>query len=189
MARTGPDGGPRGSAAGCRPSTAADHARTGPAGGSPQRAVTLSAERRECNPDGTLALRFDWDEPPPGSPKATLTLQKIDLDQTPRDLVDPNAPGGPQRLDPGKLYELSLAAIQKLNGPLNPGERLRLVLHVDSGPVKPVVAQLDITVVEAPVIPTTEAAYALLRRQTAGDPRTSTVCASPGARRRSASSS
>ncbi|MGC4952340.1 LamG-like jellyroll fold domain-containing protein [Actinomadura citrea] len=136
---------------------------------SPQRAVTLSAERRECNPDGTLALRFDWDEPPPGSPKATLTLQKIDLDQTPRDLVDPNAPGGPQRLDPGKLYELSLAAIQKLNGPLNPGERLRLVLHVDSGPVKPVVAQLDITIVEAPVIPTTEAAYALLRRQTAGD--------------------
>jgi hypothetical protein len=83
--------------------------------------------------------------------------------------VDPNAPGGPQRLDPGKLYELSLAAVQKLNGPLNPGERLRLVLHVDSGPVKPVVAQLDITIVEAPVIPTTEAAYALLRRQTAGD--------------------
>jgi hypothetical protein len=126
-------------------------------------------DERDVIQDGTLALRFDWNEPPPGSPKATLTLQKIDLDQTPRDLVDPNAPGGPQRLDSGKLYELSLAAVQKLNGPLNPGERLRLVLHVDSGPVKPVVAQLDITIVEAPVIPTTEAAYALLRRQTAGD--------------------
>lgn len=137
-----------------------------PGGTSPQRAVTLSAERRECNPASTLALRFDWDEPPPGSPKATLTLQKIDLDQTPRDLADPNAP---RTLDPGKLYELSLVSVQKLNGPLNPGERLRLVLRVDSGPVKPAVAQLDITIVEASVIPATEAAYALLRRQTAGD--------------------
>ncbi|WP_131739890.1 LamG domain-containing protein [Actinomadura roseirufa] len=138
-------------------------------GTSPQRVITLSAERRECNPDGTLALRFDWDEPPPGSPKVTLTLQKIDLDQTPRDLADPGASGGPQRPGPGKLLELSLAAIQKLNGPFTPGERLRLVLHVDSGPVKPAVAQLDVTIVEAPVIPATEAAYALLRRQTAGD--------------------
>jgi hypothetical protein len=149
-----------------------------PAGStSPQRTVTLSAERRECNPDSTLAMRFDWDEPPPGSPKVTLTLQKIDLDQTPRDLVDPNAAGGPQTLDPGKLYELSLAAIQKVkvNGPFTPGERLRLVLHVDSGPVKPAVAQLDITIVETPVIPATEAAYALLRRQTVGD-RTYVEC-------------
>jgi hypothetical protein len=137
-----------------------------PAGStSPQRAITLSAERRECNPDSMLAMRFDWDEPPPGSPKVTLRLQKIDLDQTPRDLVDPNAAGGPQRLDPGKLSELSLTAIQKLNGPFTPGDRLRLVLHVDSGPVKPAVAQLDITIVDAPVIPATDAAYALLRRQ------------------------
>ncbi|WP_433472214.1 LamG-like jellyroll fold domain-containing protein [Spirillospora sp. CA-142024] len=142
---------------------------------SPQRAITLSAERRECNPDSTLAMRFDWDQPPPGSPKVTLTLQKIDLDQTPRDLVNPNPGGGPQRLDPGKLHELSLAAIQKLNGPFTPGERLRLVLHVDSGPVKPAVVQLDITIVEAPVIPTTEAAYALLRRQAVGD-RTYVEC-------------
>ncbi|WP_160826818.1 hypothetical protein [Actinomadura sp. J1-007] len=144
-------------------------------GTSPQRVITLSAERRECNPDGTLALRFDWDAPPPGSPKVTLTLQRIDLDQTPRDLADPNAAGGPRRLDPGKLYELSLAAIQKLNGPFTPGERLRLVLHVDSGPVKPVVVRLDITIVEAPVIPATDAAYALLRRQAAGD-RTHVEC-------------
>ncbi|MFC4049993.1 LamG-like jellyroll fold domain-containing protein [Actinomadura syzygii] len=141
-----------------------------PGGGtSPQRVVTLSAERRECNPDSTLALRFDWDEPPPGSPRVTLTLQKIDLDQTPRDLVDPDATGGPVQLDPGKLHELSLAALQKLNGPFTPGERLRLVLHVDSGPVKPAVAVLDITIVEAPVIPATEAAYALLRGQTVGE--------------------
>lgn len=147
------------------------------AGGStsPQRAITLSAERRECNPASTLALRFDWDEPPPGTPKVTLTLQKIDLDQTPRDLVDPNAAGGPQTLVPGKLYELSLAAIAKLNVPFAPGERLRLVLHVDSGPVKPAVVQLDIAIVEAPVIPATDAAYALLRRQTVGD-RTYVEC-------------
>ncbi|WP_207399736.1 LamG domain-containing protein [Actinomadura fibrosa] len=138
-------------------------------GTSPQRIVTLSAERRECNPSGSLALRFDWSEPPPGAPKATLTLQRIDLDQTPRDLQDPDAANGPRTLDPGRLYELSLAAIQKSNGPFTPGERLRLVLRVGSGPVKPVVAQLDITIVEAPVTPATEAAYALLRRQTAGD--------------------
>jgi hypothetical protein len=81
---------------------------------SPQRAITLSAERRECDPASALAMRFDWDEPPLGSPRVTLTLQKIDLDQTPRELVDPNAAGGPQRPDPGKLYELSLVAIQKL---------------------------------------------------------------------------
>ncbi|MGI5207638.1 LamG-like jellyroll fold domain-containing protein [Spirillospora sp. CA-108201] len=143
-----------------------------PGGASPQRTVTLSVERRECNPESTLALRFDWDEPPPGSPKVALTLQKIDLDQTPRDLADPDAP---RTLAPGRLYELSLAAIQKLNGPLNPGERLRLVLHVDSGPVKPAEAQLDITIVEASVIPATEAAYALLRRQTAGN-RTYVEC-------------
>ncbi|WP_067460950.1 LamG domain-containing protein [Actinomadura macra] len=145
-------------------------------GTSPQRAITLSAERRECNPDGTLALRFDWDEPPPGNPKVTLTLQRIDLDQTPRDLANPNAAaGGPQGLDPGKLHELSLTAIQNLNSPFTPGERLRLVLHVESGPVKPAVVQLDITIVEAPVIPTTEAAYALLRRQAVGD-RTYVEC-------------
>lgn len=146
---------------------------------SPQRAITLSAERRECNPDGTLALRFDWDEPPPlpppGSPNVRLTLQKIDLDQTPRGLVNPNATGGPQSLEPRKLYELSLPAIQKLNGPLTPGERLRLILHIDSGPVKPAVVRLDITIVEAPVIPATEAAYALLRRQTV-DNRTYVEC-------------
>ncbi len=135
---------------------------------SPQRAITLSAERRECNPDGTLALRFDWDELPPGSPVVSLVLQKIDLDQTPHDLVDPAAPGGSRRLDPGKLYELSLAAIQNGNGPFVPGERLRLVLHIDPGPVKPGLVQLDIAIVEAPVIPATEAAYALLRKQTAG---------------------
>jgi hypothetical protein len=68
-----------------------------------------------------------------------------------------------------------LAAIQKPNGSFTPGERLRLVLHVDSGPVKPTVAQLDITIVAAPVIPATEAAYALLRRQVAGD-RTYVEC-------------
>ncbi|WP_242885220.1 LamG domain-containing protein [Actinomadura litoris] len=133
---------------------------------SPQRAVTLSAERRECDPTSTLAIRYDWDEPPPGAPVATLALQKIDLDQTPRDLLDPT--GGPPRLDPGKLHELSLAAIQKLNGPFAPGERLRLTLHIDGGPVKPTAVRLDITIVENPVIPATEAAYALLRKQTAG---------------------
>ncbi|WP_026416455.1 LamG domain-containing protein [Actinomadura oligospora] len=142
---------------------------------SPQRAITLSAERRECNPDGTLALRVDWDEPPPGTPQVTLTLQKIDLDQTPRDLVDPDAASGPRTVVPGRLYELSLAAIQKANGPFTPGERLRLVVHVDSGPVKPAVVQLDIATVEAPVIPATDAAYALLRRQTVGD-RTHVEC-------------
>jgi Concanavalin A-like lectin/glucanases superfamily len=144
-------------------------------GTSPQRAITLSAERRECGPDSTLAMRFDWDEPPPGSPKVTLTLQKIDLDQIPRDLVDPNAADGPRSLAPGTLYELSLPAIQRLNGPFTPAERLRLVLHVDSGPVKPAVTRLDITIVEASVIPATDAAYALLRRQTAGD-RTYVEC-------------
>ncbi|QXJ25681.1 LamG domain-containing protein [Actinomadura graeca] len=144
-------------------------------GTSPQRVITLSAERRECNPGSTLAIRFDWDEAPPGSPRVTLTLQKIDLDQTPRELTNPNAAGGPQTLDPGKLYELSLAALQKANGPFTPGERLRLVLHVDSGPVKPAVVQLDITIVEAPVIPATEAAYALLRKQAVGD-RTHVEC-------------
>jgi hypothetical protein len=135
-------------------------------GTSPQRVITLSAERRECNATSTLALRFDWDEPPPGTPNVTLTLQKIDLDQTPRDLTVPNPAGA---LVPGKLYQLSLAAIQNLNGPFTPGERLRLVLHVDSGPVAPAVVQLDVTIVEAPVIPATEAAYALLRKQRTGD--------------------
>ncbi|NDU72264.1 hypothetical protein GWI34_06450 [Actinomadura sp. DSM 109109] len=139
-----------------------------PGAASPQRAVTLSAERRECDPGGTLALRFDWDRPPPGSPAATLTLQKIDLDQVPRDLADPDG-SAPRRLDPGRLYELSLAAVQKLNGPFVPGERLQLVLRVDSGPVRPAVVRLDITIVEDPVIPATEAAYALLRGETAGD--------------------
>ncbi|MGI5328442.1 LamG-like jellyroll fold domain-containing protein [Actinomadura nitritigenes] len=135
-------------------------------GTSPQRAITLSAERRECNATSTLALRFDWDEPPPGTPNVTLTLQKIDLDQTPRDLAAPN----PARaLVPGKLYQLSLAAIQNLNGPFTPGERLRLVLRIDSAPVEPAVVQLDITIVEAPVIPSTEAAYALLRKQKTGE--------------------
>ncbi|MFB4295035.1 LamG-like jellyroll fold domain-containing protein [Actinomadura sp. NTSP31] len=135
-------------------------------GTSPQRTITLSAERRECNATSTLALRFDWDQPPHGTPNVTLTLQKIDLDQTPRDLTAPNPAG---TLVPGKLYQLSLAAIQNLNGPFTPGERLRLVLHVDSGPVKPAVVQLDITIVEAPVIPAAEAAYALLRKQKTGD--------------------
>ncbi|TDD58762.1 LamG domain-containing protein [Kribbella antibiotica] len=129
------------------------------AGTSPQRAITLSAERRECNRDSTLALRFDWDEAPPGNPPVKLTLQRIDLDQTPRDL-----PGGPGLLTAGKLYELALLAM----GQFNPGERLRLLLHVDEGPVKPVLVQLDIAIVEAPVIPATEAAYALLRKQTTG---------------------
>ncbi|MDX3006599.1 LamG domain-containing protein [Kribbella solani] len=126
---------------------------------SPQRLITLSAERRECNPDSTLALRFDWDNAPPGAPQVTLALQQIDLDQTPRDI-----PAGPEQLTAEKLYELALDQV----GSFTPGERLRLLLHVGNGPVKPALVQLDIAIVEAPVIPATEAAYALLREQTMG---------------------
>ena len=62
----------------------------------PQRTITLAAERRECNPTSILAIRFDWDAPPPGSPQVALTLQKIDLDQIPRDLIaPPPQPGEP----------------------------------------------------------------------------------------------
>ncbi|MFC0040466.1 LamG domain-containing protein [Actinomadura rayongensis] len=135
-------------------------------GTTPQRTVTLSADRRECNATSTLAVRYDWDEPPPGTPTVTLTLQKIDLDEIPRDLTDPNPAGA---LTAGRLYQLPLTALQDANGPFAPGERLRLVLHIDAGPVAPAAVRLDITIVEAPVIPATEAAYALLRGQTTGD--------------------
>jgi hypothetical protein len=136
-----------------------------------QRAITLSAERRECNADSVLAVRYDWGDDPgvaAGAVSVTLALQRIDARRIPRDLQSP--PAFPSPWD-GSLRMLALAGLQDAAGaPASfvAGDTLQLVLAVHTAERPPQTITLGITVVEEPVTPATEAGYALLRARQMG---------------------
>jgi hypothetical protein len=114
--------------------------------------VTLAADRREYNADSRLFLRYDWDDGDKNRAKGKMELYRIDKAGVPIRL----AADGLEAIPPGKLVQVAL-------GELRPGlaaeETLQLKLVLpDAEPIF-----LPLKVVEAPVIPAPEAAYALLR--------------------------
>jgi len=156
--------------------------------------VTFSVDRREYNPDSSIAWRLDWLDPnPPPDAKASLLIQRIRaedsmpvtliLKETTEPTMEFERPEGSSEytLDAGRLYQCSLLdfrvlAAQQTDGQpldaeakptpalLKPDDVLLLQLSIASG-LKTLNLRLTVNIVEAPVIPTPEAAYALLRWQ------------------------
>jgi hypothetical protein len=134
--------------------------------------VTLATDRREYNPDSHLALRYDWDDDKTTGRRAALTFKRIGADGIARKL-DVEGPADEQlsNLPPGKLMQLSLLNL-RLSGELvrwQPGDSLQLILSLQSDDIRnaPEI-YLAVNIVETPVIPAPEAAYALLRWQHEG---------------------
>jgi hypothetical protein len=153
--------------------------------------VTFSADRRDYNPEGSVAWRFDWAGPAPTGCTAKLSIQRVRAeDARPVTLIlkeetakaanlkrsEPTAPDDPPEyeLQGDTLYQCSLldlrvhAALstdgQPVPASLRPDDVLLLHLRIEGG-VTPLDLRLAVNVVAAPVIPAPEAAYALLRWQ------------------------
>jgi hypothetical protein len=137
--------------------------------------VKLSCDRREYNPDSLLALRYDWDDNRQDT-TTTLELQLISSTGavTPLNIPSDLPPTQKLSLPSGHLKQLSLSEIQSVNqvvlvqGGTMPlkfvqGDTLQLKLTVQG--VKPVEIFLRVKIVGTPVIPATQAAYALLRQR------------------------
>jgi hypothetical protein len=130
--------------------------------------VTLATDRREYNPDSRLALRYDWDD---GGTKVTrtasLSLKRIDQDGIEHVLT---LDDGLSALRPARLVQMALSDLRQDGEQVawQPDETLQLKLELtfpgsaDSDDNEIV---LDVRVVQEPVIPAPEAAYALLRWQ------------------------
>ncbi|ASC70972.1 hypothetical protein XM38_019210 [Halomicronema hongdechloris C2206] len=129
----------------------------------------LACDRREYNPDSQMALRYDWDDDAVTG-TADLTIQRIDANGISADLVLLN--GSLTGIAPGRLLQFSLADLRRPGQEQPPllqtGMALQLTLTlrsrqdvpIDSDPVV-----LTVTIVADPVIPTPDAAYALLRQR------------------------
>jgi hypothetical protein len=118
--------------------------------------ITLSVDRGEYNPNSTFALRYDWDDNRKDN-TATLQLKRID--------PETGLPSNPiltvENVPSAELNQLSLLEIQRTSKvQLKQGDTLQLELNVKGTPIF-----LQVNIVEAPVIPVPEAAYALLRKQ------------------------
>jgi hypothetical protein len=137
-------------------------------------AVTLATDRAEYDPDGQLAVRFDWDDDTESHAAALLV-----------DLVDPSGALRPLALAEGgalvrpipmtsqTLKQLSLLDLREDGEPLrlSGGETLALTLRIDQGPRNVQAATtivLGVNVALERVVPAAPAAYALLRKQTVG---------------------
>lgn len=128
--------------------------------------VTLSVDRREYNPDSRLALRFDWDDNRKNDEGAILLLQRIDSNGVVSDLFLSDLE---TVINPAILHQFPLDKIQNDSGiQFQDGETLQisLIINEKAEPKRektPIF--LKVRIVKAPVIPTPEAAYALLRLQ------------------------
>jgi hypothetical protein len=133
------------------------------------RTVTLAADRHEYNPDGCLAVRYDWDAEPENV-TTKLRLRSIDAYGVPRDLRS-----GLETFAPGTLVQLSLADLQYANNDervtLRPGQTLQLELLVHPQGKEPTPVLLSLGIVAAPITPVPEAACALLRQQVRDETR------------------
>jgi hypothetical protein len=143
--------------------------------------VTLSTDRTEYDPDGELALRYDWDDGT--SPhRARLVIDLVDATGVPRPL-ELRVGSARQRMitvSAGGLRQLALRDLVDRGAPvrLAAGQSLALTLTIAAGP-RGVLERADIVLVvnvaTAAVTPAPQAAYALLRRQVV-DGRTQVEC-------------
>ncbi len=123
--------------------------------------ITLSTDRKEYNPDSLIAVRYDWDDNISRG-KATLELQRIDSNGVVTDLLKDS------NISNGQLKQHSLLEIIQNDSnkqlQLIDGDTLQLKLTVKVEEAQPEIF-LNVSIVEEPVIPVPEAAYALLRWQ------------------------
>jgi hypothetical protein len=144
------------------------------------RTLTLATDRAEYNSNSRLAFRFDWDDGRLDNHRSvTLRFRRIESGSNVPIPLKHNPPLA--SLQPGRLFQISLHDLERDNPPadtavkpaLRPDDVLELTLRqtvrVGTGPtgdvteVKEVVLSLNI--VAQPVLPSPEAAYALLRQQ------------------------
>ncbi|UCE04717.1 MAG: hypothetical protein JSW07_13960 [bacterium] len=132
--------------------------------------VTLSADRREYNYDSKVAIRYDWDDNRSGSAK--LELLRLDSSGITKklDLIDESGSSVPlDNVEPGKLMQFSLLNLKYEGNTvlLNPGDALQFKLTIKTD--QDYFIFLKVNIVEEPVIPVPESAYALLRRRKTND--------------------
>jgi hypothetical protein len=133
--------------------------------------VTLAADRREYNPDSRLALRYDWDDAITAGRSATLAFSRVIQNGTVTALsVQGDSANLVDVVPPGKLVQLSLRDLYQDGEPVpwEPGDTLQLKLAAPSIETPDLLIYLEVRIVETPVIPAPEAAYALLRWQHSG---------------------
>jgi hypothetical protein len=131
--------------------------------------VTLATDRTAYDPDGQVALRYDWDDDTSGH-SAFLSMDLIDATGVSRPLRIGPGFARELRVNGGALRQLSLLELYEGQEPvrLAGGETLALKLTIRPGPrgvVEPVIVELTVDVVIEPVTPAPQAGFALLRRQ------------------------
>ncbi|NER79343.1 MAG: LamG domain-containing protein, partial [Leptolyngbya sp. SIO1D8] len=137
--------------------------------------VRLSSDRREYNPDSLLSLRYDWEDP-----TAATEFEQVSLSVTriragvETDLTVPLLRARFKNLPPAALTQFALTDLTRLQGTrerLQADDTVQLTLSLyrqanAKDPDKQVI--LPVQIVAAPVQPTPEAAYGLLRRNPDG---------------------
>ncbi|MGJ3245290.1 MAG: LamG domain-containing protein [Elainellaceae cyanobacterium] len=115
--------------------------------------VKLSSDRREYNPDSMLFLRYDWDDNRAST--GTLALSRI----RGAGVVTPLKRPAAGAITAGALQSFSLSNLQSLNSlTFVQGDVLQFKLTVLGVDII-----LQVNIVADPVMPSTQAAYALLR--------------------------
>ncbi|NJR60056.1 MAG: LamG domain-containing protein [Cyanobacteria bacterium CRU_2_1] len=124
--------------------------------------VKLASDRQEYNSDSTISLRYDWDDNRQGI-TATLQLDRLSSTGTITSLILSKS-----EIKSGQLEQIALSGIRTVQSD-NPvefvqGDTLQFTLTVAA---KEIV--LNVKIVQTPVIPATQAAYALLRRRSGAE--------------------
>jgi len=134
-----------------------------------QHTLTLSTDRREYNPTGRLFLRLDWEESEPTFDGKVVELKIKRLDSERNGIELKPDPSENDLLQTGEIHALTLNKLkdsQNQDVLFRAGDYLELTIRVSkTGEVEKELgrASLMLPIVEQPVIPVPEAAYALLR--------------------------
>jgi hypothetical protein len=140
--------------------------------------LRLSLDRKAYNPTSELVFRYDWDNPAVlDAPDAeTVRLSHIAAAGTSELLAQWPVTGQPEtRVASGQLQIASLGElVAAFNADLDPAAAPRLLRAGDRLELKALFAQgkeiaVEVDIVEEPVIPAPEAAFALLRRRPDGE--------------------
>ncbi|MBE9225290.1 hypothetical protein IQ264_07570 [Phormidium sp. LEGE 05292] len=129
--------------------------------------ITLATDRRDYNFDSLIALRYDWDNKQKfQNTKAKLEFYAISNNSAETRLQIYNENGLKESIEfsPGQLHQLSLQQLQRGQKiGLAPGENLELRLTIEEILNQEYLLKHKVNIVEIPVNPVPQAAYALLR--------------------------
>jgi hypothetical protein len=130
--------------------------------------IRLSLDRKAYNPTSEMAFRYDWDNPSVIKAPDVASLALLHISASGASVVLKSW-GGDEAIRNGqlkiiKLPDIVAKAAESSTVILRPGDRLELRATLPDN--KAIGVELD--VVEAPTIPSPEAAYTLLRRRPDG---------------------